>query len=136
MSAPYIHSSRRKKGWKNSPSVRVGLPFLAFIVAGQYFLTNFLEGRFEEKARQQEWVDAENDLKNRRRPVEGLTDEERKGTNQRAATPTPKPEFSLDAEYEKMMQKVNLNEWENVRVPRPDQIRERTVTMKEKAVDK
>lgn len=78
-------------------SIRYGLPFVSLLVVGSFGLSEFSS-----------IVIAKRDQKNRR-----LTTEEAR------AFQGPQKEFSMEEEYEKTMEKLDIEHWENRRGPRP-----------------
>jgi len=102
---------RKPKGRFSSPLFRVGLPFLAFVTASSYILSRFLDDQFAQQRKQQQWTEVD-------KKVAATT-----GKGREEGRP-----FDLSAEYEKTMAEleVDLSSFENVRVPRPEQIAERT----------
>ena len=110
---PSAASPRRApKGRFSSPFFRVGLPFLAFVSVASYILSRFLDDQFAQQRKQQQWTAVEKKIA----PTITASGEQQQ---------PPKP-FDLTAEYEKTMSQIDLSTFDNIRVPRPEQIAERT----------
>ena len=110
----------RRSRWSSSPFFRVGLPFLAFLSLGSFFLSSFLSDQYERQRRDQKWEGAESDLMT---AATRRADPALKGTGQRP--PRQPKEFDLEEEYRRSVGSLSLD-FENVRVPRPQEIAERT----------
>ena len=105
---------RKAKGRFSSPFFRVGLPFLAFVSFSTYILSRFLDDQFDQQRRQQQWTAVD------KKPSAAAADGAVK-----AAAPETRP-FDLSAEYARTMAQIDLSTFDNIRVPRPEQIVERT----------
>ena len=114
----------RSRWSSSSPFLRVGLPFMAFLGLSTLILSSFLQDQYERQRRQQKWEGAESELQSK---VGGGRQEgpTLKGTEQRKGKGARAPQFDLNEEYQRMVATLDLD-FENVRVPRPDEIAERT----------
>ena len=105
---------RKHKGRFSSPLFRVGLPFLAFVTFSSYILARFLDDQFDQQRKQQQWTQVDKKAASSAAKGKAVVGE------------AEKRPFDLGAEYERTMAQLDLSTFENVRVPRPEQIAERT----------
>ena len=121
-----------RRSWLSSPFLRSGLPFLAFLGLSTILLSSFLNDQYERQRRQQTWEGAESELESRVESRMHGREEGApalKGTEQRERRKArKKKEFDLSEEYARMIGSLDLDSFENVRVPRPNEIAERTKT--------
>ena len=110
---------RKPKGRFSSPFFRVGLPFLAFVGFSSYILARFLDDQFDQQRKQQQWTEVE-------KKVTASTAAKATEGGTVAVGGGGKRPFDLSEEYARTMAQVDLSTFENVRVPRPEQIAERT----------
>ena len=99
---------RKPKGRFSSPLFRVGLPFLAFVTLSSYILSRFLDDQFDQQRKTQRWAAVDK----KAAPTAAKGEKERP--------------FDLGEEYERTMAQLDLSTFDNIRVPRPEQIVERT----------
>ena len=83
---------------KKSHFFRVGVPMISLCIFGTYTLKFFQEVRFEAKELRQRILT---------------------GKEMDALTKPNKKQLSLECEYERIMQKIDLSTYTNKRVPRP-----------------
>eukprot|EP00039_Didymoeca_costata_P010588 m.142823 g.142823 ORF g.142823 m.142823 type:complete len:93 (+) comp14889_c0_seq3:297-575(+) len=88
------------KGFTKSPFFTFGLPLVLLTVAGSVGIREFAALRIDAKKRKAHKLSTEE--------IDALTQRERKN-------------FSIKDEYTRLQDKININEWENKRVPRPEE---------------
>ncbi|PRP84611.1 cytochrome c oxidase assembly protein [Planoprotostelium fungivorum] len=91
----------RSKSVFSQNFVRTGGPAIAIIVGSSFLLATFLQGRNEYRDRSESGPTAENEV-----------------FKTKKSTRVQK-EFDLEEEYKKTMQKLDIENWKNVRVQRP-----------------
>ena len=99
---------QREENWRHV--FRVGLPMLTFVLLGTYGLTGFMQTKFERQGSS----------------IGGEADYKAANELRRARKLAQRPKFSMDDELAKMQREVDLDAWQQRRIPRPGEARDGT----------